>query len=392
MAHDIPMHALLRRLDMLHAHYGPGTSVQITGGDPTLRKTEDLERLCREIRDRGMRSCLMTNGIRATRPMLARLANAGLDDVAFHVDLTQERPGFTDEVALNKVRSEYMSRAHELGLRILFNTTVFEGNLRQIPDLVRFFVRHGAEITLASFQLQADTGRGVLRDRPDAVSQATVMQAIAHGVGAPVDFDRVAIGHSDCNRYVPLLTAGGHAIPALPNKALVAAMIDALEAEERRIDAHLEVTETFRRVFLRRPSLALAALGHGLRLAWQLRRGLWRSKGRVGRIAFLVHNFMDATALDEDRCAACTFMVATEDGPLSMCAHNASRDKHLFAPVKMNAGDGPGWWSAATGRITETPNGDLPVPVQLKRMKGRQRVLELAARAAARSRDGGDTP
>ncbi|MEM9138366.1 MAG: radical SAM protein, partial [Pseudomonadota bacterium] len=142
MAFDVPVPVLKRRIDTIHSHYGPGTSVQITGGDPTLRKTADIAALCRHIAGHGMRSCLMTNGIKATREMLTELAAAGLDDVAFHVDLTQERKGYPTEASLNAVRAEYIARARGLGLRVLFNTTVYEDNLAEIPTIVRFFRDH----------------------------------------------------------------------------------------------------------------------------------------------------------------------------------------------------------------------------------------------------------
>jgi uncharacterized radical SAM superfamily Fe-S cluster-containing enzyme len=35
---DLPIEEVFRRLDMIKASYGSGTNVQITGGDPTLRK------------------------------------------------------------------------------------------------------------------------------------------------------------------------------------------------------------------------------------------------------------------------------------------------------------------------------------------------------------------
>jgi len=38
---DIPLEEVYRRLDDVLHHYGPGTHVQITGGDPTLRKHTD---------------------------------------------------------------------------------------------------------------------------------------------------------------------------------------------------------------------------------------------------------------------------------------------------------------------------------------------------------------
>ena len=58
MAKDVPLEILFQRIEMIESHYGPGTSIQISGGDPTLRKVEDLEALCRHIRSLGMRSCL----------------------------------------------------------------------------------------------------------------------------------------------------------------------------------------------------------------------------------------------------------------------------------------------------------------------------------------------
>ena len=114
MAHDVPLDVLFSRIDMIESHYGPGTSIQITGGDPTLRKPEDLKVHCRYIRARDMRACLMTNGIKASRELLRKLGEAGLDDVAFHVDITQERQGFSNEVSLNAVRRDYIARAKAL--------------------------------------------------------------------------------------------------------------------------------------------------------------------------------------------------------------------------------------------------------------------------------------
>ncbi len=38
---------------------------------------------------------------------------------------------------------------------------------------------------------------------------------------------------------------------------------------------------------------------------------------------------MDASALDKERIHACSFMVMTGQGPVSMCAHNAKRDLYL---------------------------------------------------------------
>ena len=96
-----------------------------------------------------------------------------------------------------------------------------------------------------------------------------------------------------------------------------------------------------------RPSAALAALarwgalhpralpeclGWLSRKAWRMRKGLWRSRGRVHKLSFFIHDFMHACELERERIEACSFMVATRDGPLSMCLHNAKRDGYLLPP------------------------------------------------------------
>ncbi|MEM7545727.1 MAG: radical SAM protein [Pseudomonadota bacterium] len=377
LAHDPPLAVLFSRIDDLACHYGPGANIQITGGDPTLRKVEDLEALCRHIRQHGMRSCLMTNGIKASREMLTRLRRAGLDDVAFHVDLTQERKGYHTEAALNAIRHRYIERTRGLGLRILFNTTIYDGNLAEIPVLAAFFRDHAADITLTSFQMQADTGRGVLRARDEAITQNSVMAAIARGMGSDLDFDTAAVGHSECNRFTMVLVAGGKAVSLLSNRPLFERAVAAVEAEDDPSDSYVEIGRSLRRAALRHPLLALNTVGEALRVLWRLRSGL--TAGRPHRLSILVHNFMDASELRADRCEACVFKVATADGPLSMCVHNAHRDDHLFAPAPIATGGTSGWWSAATGTITSDEVRAKPAldTAPLKRLKGRQRARAL---------------
>ena len=375
MTYDPPLSVLFARMATIQSHYGPGVSVQLTGGDPTLRKVEDLEALCREIRRLGMRSCLMTNGIRASRAFLSRLAAAGLDDVAFHVDMTQERKGFDSEIELNTVRRNYIVAARGLGLRILFNTTVFEGNLSDLPALARF-MRDQPEIAFVSFQMQADTGRGVLRERPDSITQSSVMRAVEQGYGTPLHFDAAAVGHSGCNRYASVLTAGGRAISVLSDQRLVQRVIAALEQMDRSADAHLDTRNSVRRLVLRRPGLALRAAAHLAGCVLRLGTGLLR--GRVRRQAIFIHNFMAADALEEDRCASCVFMVATGNGPLSMCVHNAQRDLHLAMPDKVDGPMGTYWWNSAMRDLSnhpELPGLDSPEQAPIKKLKGQLRAL-----------------
>ena len=155
---DVPLDEIFNRLDAIKNTYGPGTNVQITGGDPTLRKHAELIDIVRYAAAIGLYPALFTNGIAASRKLLTQLAQAGLREVAFHVDTTQRRGSYANEKELNEVRAEYLSRVQGLGLMAIFNTTVHAGNFHEIPELVQFFIAHADSVGFATFQLQADTG------------------------------------------------------------------------------------------------------------------------------------------------------------------------------------------------------------------------------------------
>lgn len=371
-AHDVPLRLLVERVDAIAAHYGAHTTIQITGGDPTLRSVAELEHLCRHIRARGLRSCLMTNGIRAGRAVLARLASAGLDDVAFHVDLTQERRGFPTETSLNVLRQAYIDRAAGLGLRILFNTTVFDANLAEMPALARFFRSQAHRIALVSFQLQTETGRGVLG--AGSVTKPEVAERLEAGFETGLFFGVADVGHEECTRYAALLVAGEKAVSALSNQALFGQLLAAMDRFGRLSGAHTSIAPTLRAVFIRRPWMAARVLLEACRKLWHLRHSLWLCRGRVARMTVLLHDFMPANGLDPARCESCVFMVATPRGPISMCQVNAARDEHVFAPILVEYDAGRRWWSAATGSLEGAPDPKSPSPLPAKRLKGRART------------------
>ena len=115
---DFPLEEIFRRIDLILQHYGPGTDVQVSGGEPSLRPREELVAIVRRLAQRGLRPSLFTNGIKASRELLTELAQAGLVDVAFHVDSTQQRAGYDTESSLNSLRDEYIGRARGLPLSV----------------------------------------------------------------------------------------------------------------------------------------------------------------------------------------------------------------------------------------------------------------------------------
>jgi len=338
---DLPLEEVLRRLDEIRTRYGPGTPVQITGGEPTLRKRRELIAIVRHARAFGLSPALFTNGIAASRGLLAELAAAGLADVAFHVDTTQLRPGGGTERDLNAVRREYIERARGLGLTVAFNTTVHAGNLEELPALLGFFAIHAAVVGLAAFQLQAATGRGEWGRRAENVSMATVQERLETGAGTTLPWNVIRVGHPDCHKYVPTLAVNGRLFPVIEDQKLFAEFLRAFAGVGKdRFSPRGELLRAYARHALRRPRWIARGAGFALRHAWHARRALLAARGRVDKLSIVVHDFMDADCLDPARVDACSFMVMTAGGPVSMCAHNARRDEHILAPMQIRRADG----------------------------------------------------
>jgi len=354
---DLPIQEVLRRIDRIFEHYGPYTDVQVTGGDPTLRKREELIEIVRRIRQRGMRPTLMTNGIRATRDLLRKLAEAGLVDVTFHVDLTQQRRGFASEVALNAIRQEYIERARGLGLAVMFNTTVFAGNIAEIPAVVAFFIANSDIVRLASFQITADTGRTVPGLHDGRLNIASIKSQIELGASTTLSFDTMHIGHSQCNRYAMAAVVNGTAYDVLDDPELVRCVLERTAHLQFDRQSRLKAVAALARGLVGSPSLAMRASIWLARKVWLARRELVRARGRVNKLSFFIHNFMGACSLEQARIDACVFAAATQAGPISMCLHNAMRDAFILDPIPM---EGDRFWNPLFGTVTTRPEPGRP--------------------------------
>jgi len=371
---DLPLPEVLRRLDEVRRIYGEGTDVQITGGDPTVRDHGELVVIVRHATAIGLRPALFTNGIRATRALLTQLAGAGLVDVAFHVDTTQNRKGYPSEAALNALRDTYVERARDLGLNVIFNTTLHAGNIAELPGLVRYFVERSAKISFASFQLQADTGRGVLGRRPLTLTPEAICGAIDAELGTRLSWDFPVGGHPACNRYACVLTAGRRAFDVYQDRPFMERMLE--ETVDLRLDRRhrLRSVAALLRFWLRRPALWADGLLWAARLAWRMRWEIWHGRGRIGKISFFVHNFMDAGALEHARIKACTFMVATAQGMQPMCLVNAQRDRFILPPIAIERSGQRLLWNPLTGMASANAAGPTTARLSRKTAKGRARA------------------
>ncbi|MGZ3407035.1 MAG: radical SAM protein [Polyangia bacterium] len=330
---DPPLDELKRKADNIKRLFGVQTNVQITGGDPTLRKRSELVEIVRYVASIGLNPALFTNGIRASRDLLAELRAVGLVDVAFHVDLTQERKGFTSERQLNAVRDEYLDRARGLGLAVIFNTTVCDANLDELPELVRYFVGKAGELGMCSFQMQADTGRGILHRRGVALTKQRMREIIDEACGTPINWDHVLIGHPDCHNIGYALVVGGAEVVDLFDDARIVErfLADFATVPLDRSDVPRSALAVARHIFVSKPAWLGFGGAFAARLVARLVRAMVRTRSvRVGKLSFFMQNFQDADALDAARIKHCSFYVATRDGAVSMCEHNARRDDYII--------------------------------------------------------------
>lgn len=379
---DLPLQEVFRRIDLIYAHYGKGTAVQITGGDPTLRKKDELLQIVRRVRDKGMRPSLFTNGIKVTRPYLKDLVDAGLTDIALHVDMTQERKGYASEIDLNRLRQEYIERARDLAVMVFFNFTVTRESFHAIPELVQFYIANADVVRTVSFQLQADTGRGVDRERDVVISQDSVRAQINRGAAIDINFDASPIGHTRCNKYAMCFEVNGKLYNALDDSEFVEQIVSSRDADWNDYRSPNPFVNVYR-WWKKHPGHIVSGMRYISRLLWQGKWDLLKARGKVNRLSFFIHNFMDACHLEPDRIEACSFHTITRDGPISMCLLNAKRDDYILQPVAVTDNQQTVYWDPLTG---ETAAEIAPVnPVDpldhgIKRLKGRSRQIALHQR------------
>jgi 7,8-dihydro-6-hydroxymethylpterin dimethyltransferase len=374
---DLPLEEVFRRIDLIVAHYGRGTDVQVSGGEPTLRRRDELIQIVERIAQRGLRASLFTNGIKATRELLSTLAKAGLTDVAFHVDMTQQRAGFTSEAALNTLRSDYIERARGLGLGVFFNTTVHAANAHEVPMLAAYFKAQADVVRFVSFQLQAETGRGVLGARTDAITNDSVAAQLCAGVGTPLHFNTLLAGHHDCNRSAVLLVINGRAYDAFNDEDFIRRFMRETALLQIDRGTQWRALRSLAKAAFSRPALVLASLRWLFAFAWKAKRDLIAARGRVHKLTLFTHNFMDACSLERERIDACVFMAVTQHGPMSMCAYNAKRDHYLLQPLATSKGE----WQPLAQKVQP-----------IKFLKGRAREAWLQARRDAAGKAPAEAP
>lgn len=104
----------LQQLRHLHA-------ITITGGEPTLHP--NLPAIMAAVHRRGLRTCLISNGITWNAAMAADLRSAGLDMVLFHIQEGQGRPDCSAE-GITALRAAKAAIAVAAGVDVAYSLTI----------------------------------------------------------------------------------------------------------------------------------------------------------------------------------------------------------------------------------------------------------------------------
>jgi hypothetical protein len=293
------------------------------------------------------------------------MVDGGLTEVSIHVDITQRgRDGHKapkSELELIGLREEFAGMVREARrrtgrtLRAAMTLTVTQENLPQIPDVVRWLLHNRDAFSLVSFQPLAQVGRtrksqhGVTADELwTEIAKATADFGLDLRGAGPMHF-----GHTECTRFVPLLTLerpGGDlrayqfirddpedvAIMAEFFSRGLGGMAFRDDRPLERVGRALGFARTDPRWLLgrvRRWADGRFRTEAGMSLGRLLVDSL-RGKVRLGGFTLTSHHFMNPaelkTEVGQARLAACVFRLPYKGEMVPMCQMNADGVRERF--------------------------------------------------------------
>ena len=138
-----PLDLVCRELEALR-RLRTADCMNIAGGDPLMHP--QIVEIVAEVKARGWKPIVVTNGILLTPGLLEDLKRAGAFGFTIHVDSKQGRPGKwrgRSEEDLNELRYEYAEMlARAGGLVCTFDCTVYPDTLHEVPGLIAWAQRN----------------------------------------------------------------------------------------------------------------------------------------------------------------------------------------------------------------------------------------------------------
>ncbi len=324
---DYSLEEIEMRLDQLIAVEGKGISLQISGGEPSVRK--DLDQIAAMVKRKGFGHLeMVSNGIRLARePDFAeKLVTWGFTSVYLQFDSTRPE----DIIKLRaedlwEVRQKAIAALERVKLPSTLAVSLYDGlNTDQIQQVIHFAWQHPDTVCAIAFQAATPFGRfevdGENAIPPRKLRMPEILKLIEEQAGIAQDlFFPVGEGSPLCNTFSLLKHTKEGYKPIAPNFTLH----EFMEIIGPRPNMTLRMLTRGRAAVL--PQM-VTNIGGSLKLLKTLwphigtDPSFWTSRKTL---TLFVKPFMDESDIDMSRIERCCFHNASPRGVMSFCALNA---------------------------------------------------------------------
>ena len=321
-SHDVPYAEIRQRLERLLTVTGTPIPLQISGGEPTVRK--DLPQIVSLARSLGYRHIeLITNGLKISQQpeLLADVQARGLTAVYLQFDGLEPSTHQTIRGQdMTTVRHHALAAVRQAGLCCTLAVAVTRGvNDHELGAIVRFGVDNIDTVRAINFQSATRfTGRFTLSDQHHGYSLPALLQLLAQQTGLPVDsFRSEHLGHPLCNAMSLVFVVDGRLEPLFTYISREDMRTFLGDAGREKVLALFQGKAAFFRQYLTTPG------------AWKLLAKLAPIIGtnplkllHTKHLLLFAKSFMERDALDPARIQQCCYGITDSDGVFSFCAFN----------------------------------------------------------------------
>jgi uncharacterized radical SAM superfamily Fe-S cluster-containing enzyme len=298
---DPTLEAIRSMFAAIRRSSGPQTAVQLTGGEPTVRR--ELPEIVRIGRRLGFRAIeVNTNGVVIGRdPDYVRvLKEAGISGIYLQFDgLTGEVYRHIRGADLLSAKLAAVEHCRRAGVRVVLAMTVISGiNDRQMGDVLAFALDNRDVVAGVALQPAFTSGRfDVASQRRLTMGDVVFMLSEqSGGLLEPYDFWPLGCSHPLCSCATYIVGDPGHHVPAT------------------RCITPAEYVESFD------PSSPQGSVFADFVAREHPEMGLG--------LSVVVMNYMDATTIDLNRLKECSMVGVMEDGRmLPFCAYQLSESE-----------------------------------------------------------------
>ena len=142
---DMPLADFLSAVDTIPAEQRKDIIVVLTGGEPLMRT--DIEQIGKEIRKRGMRWGMVSNGQLYTKEKHIALLNVGMQALTFSLDGLEENHNWFRNAKANfsavDKALDFVARSSQLSFDVV--TCVHQRNLHELEALYAYLVEKGVK-------------------------------------------------------------------------------------------------------------------------------------------------------------------------------------------------------------------------------------------------------